>query len=425
MTSHRHVLPGLIVSVAAALAIAGCGSSSSSSTSATSGGGAGASATSATATGSDIVLGNVGSYSGAQASSQAGVPMVLNAWASWVNAHGGLRGRQVKVITQDIGGNPAGGLAAVKQLVQQDHVVAIVGEEDNNDSSWASYIAGTGVPVIGGVSLDLPFVTNPDFFPIGTNIFADIYGEQVLAKSLGPKMGLLYCAESPQCAGLGPIHRGIAQATGLQIPVSAVVAATAPNYTAVCEQLKSSGVSSYSVGSGSAVTLRIAHECAAAGLKAKLLAGDGAVTTAWLTEPAANGALLTELDVPFFDDSIPASKEMQSALQQYAPGLGKLNGPTAAYSWVSGKLFEKAVAAIPAGTAITPASIKAGLYTLRNETLGGLTPPLTFTQDKPTVINCYFVMGVSNGKFTEPQGLKTSCAPDAVVNGVLASFPKN
>ena len=418
MISRKHVLRGLIVPVAAALAIAGCGSSSNSSPSATTGGGAGSS-------GSEIVIGSVGSFTGAQASSQAGVPMVLQAWASWVNAHGGVRGHPVKLIIKDIGSNAAGGLAAVKELVQQDHVVAIVGEEDNDDSSWASYIAGTGVPVIGGVSLDLPFVTNPDFFPVGTNIFADIYGEQILAKSVGPSMGLLYCAESPQCAGLGPIHKGIAQATGLRIPISAKVAGTAPNYTAVCEQLKSAGVSSYSVGSGSAVVLRIAHECAADGLKAKQVAADGALTTAWLKEPAVNGALIAELVFPFFDASVPASKQMQSAIQQYAPSLGQLDGPTAAYSWVSGKLFEKAGSAIPAGTAITPESIKAGLYTLKNETLGGLAPPLTFTKGKPAVINCFFVVGVSNGKFTEPQGLKTSCAPDALVNGVLASFPKN
>jgi branched-chain amino acid transport system substrate-binding protein len=427
MTSRKHVLRGLIVPITAALAIAGCGSSSRTTTppaAATTGAGSTSAASSTAATGSEIVIGNVGGYTGAQASSQGGVPKMLKAWASWVNAHGGVSGHPVKLVVKDLGSNLTGGLAAVKELVEQDHVVAIVGEQDNGDSSWASYVAGKGVPVIGGLSIDLPFVTNPDFFAAGTNIFASIYGVQMLAKSFGPKFGLLYCAESPQCAGADPINKGLAQATGLQIPVSAKVAATAPNYTAVCQQLKSAGVSSYEVGSGSAIVLRIAHECAANGVKAKQVTEDGTITSAWLKEPAVDGALSAELDFPFYDTSVPASQEMQQALQQYAPDLGDLNGPNASYSWVAGKLFEKAVSAIPSGTAVTPQSIKTGLYTLKDETLGGLAPPLTFTEGKPAVVNCYFVVGISGGKFVEPQGLKTSCAPDAVVTGVLASLAK-
>src|SRR5260370_40036311 len=113
MTSHKHVLRGLIVPVAAALAIAGCGSSGNSSPSATTGGGAGSS-------GSEIVIGSVGSYTGAQASSQAGVPMVLKAWPSWSNAHGGVRGHPGQLIINDVGSNAASGLADVNELVQPD-----------------------------------------------------------------------------------------------------------------------------------------------------------------------------------------------------------------------------------------------------------------------------------------------------------------
>ncbi len=409
MTIHTLVRRVLIVPLFAVSAIVATGVGSSAS---------------ATEPQTPIVIGNIGSYSGVEASSQAAAPIVLKAWASWVNAHGGLHGRPVKLIIKDIGANPAGGVAAVKELVEQDHVVAIVGEEDNNDSTWASYVASTGIPVIGGQSLDLPFATNPDFFPIGTNIFADIYGEQTLAKSLGPKEGLLYCAESPQCAGIAPLSKFIAASTGLQIPVSIEVSATAPNYTAVCEQLKSAGVSSYAIADNSAVVLRIATECALDGLKARLTATDGSITSSWLKKPAANGALDSEVDLPYFDNSIPASKLMQQAIKRYAPHLGQLNGPTSVYSWVSGILLDKAVSAIPLGGKITPESIKTGLYTLKNQTLGGLAPPLTFSPGKPSVVNCYFVAKITDGRFTEPQGHRTSCAPNAVVNKALGLVAK-
>jgi branched-chain amino acid transport system substrate-binding protein len=422
MIIRKRLIRGLIVPVAVTLAIAGCGSSGNKPASSPSSGSSTATGSSA-ATGSEIVIGSLGEYSGAQSSSQGGVGKVLQAWASWVNAHGGVSGgHPVKLIVKDLGDNLTGGLAAVKELVEQDHAVAIVGEQDNGDSTWASYAQGKGVPVIGGLSLDLPFVTNPDFFSSGTNIIAAFYGTQVLAKTIGTKMGVLYCAESPQCAGLETIHRALAASTGLQIPVAAKVSATAPNYTAVCQQLKSAGVQSVFTGDGSAIVVRIAHECAADGLTAKQVNADGTITSGILKEPAMDGLLSAEVDAPFFDTSTPATQEMQQAITKYAPNLGDLWGPDASYSWVAGKLFEKAVSAIPAGTAITSQSITAGLYTLKNETLGGLAPPLTFNPGKPNVINCYFVVGVSAGKFTEPQGLKTDCAPDNVIAAVLTHF---
>ncbi|HMC38377.1 MAG TPA: hypothetical protein VKI19_01865, partial [Acidimicrobiales bacterium] len=103
---------------------------------------------------------------------------------------------------------------------------------------------------------------------------------------------------------------------------------------------------------------------------------------------------------------------------------GNLLGPNAFYAYVSGKLFEKAVSAIPSGTAITAASIKTALYTLKNETLGGLAPPLTFTSGQPDLVNCYFVFGQSAGQFTTPSGLSTTCAPAPLVSAIVSSLPK-
>src|SRR4051794_7380552 len=79
-------------------------------------------------TSSPIVIGNVGSYSGAQASSEAGAEHITKAWAKRVSAPGGIRGRQVNLIDKDDQNVSAAGLPAVKELVQQDHAVAIVGE---------------------------------------------------------------------------------------------------------------------------------------------------------------------------------------------------------------------------------------------------------------------------------------------------------
>jgi branched-chain amino acid transport system substrate-binding protein len=403
----RSATTALAAAVALVLGAAACSSSATTSPR------AGASA--------PIVIGNVGSYSGAQASSEAGAEQVIKAWSQWVNAHGGIRGHQVKLIVKDDQNDPSRALAAVKELVQQDHAVAIVGEQSNGDAAWAKYVAASGVPVVGGLAINTPFISNPDFFPSGSNSLAVSYGVLANAKAKGGPFGFLYCAESPLCAQSVPLYQGLAKAVGVSLPVLTKVSGTAPDYTAQCVALKNAKVTSYQVGSSAAVAFKVAQACRTQGVTATVLAAGGSVTQAWTKQSAVNGAVSAESNFPFTDSSVPATKEYQQAKAKYAAGLGGAEGEVAAGAWAAGKLFQAAVAAAPKG-AVTPDVIKQGLYSLKNETLGGLTPPLTFTKGKPNLVNCYFDIEVKDGAVTAPQGLKTTCAPDAVIGAIAAKL---
>jgi branched-chain amino acid transport system substrate-binding protein len=134
-----------------------------------------------------------------------------------------------------------------------------------------------------------------------------------------------------------------------------------------------------------------------------------------------DGTVSAESNFPFTDSSVPATKQYQEAKARYAPGIGDAEGEVAAGAWAAGKLFEAAVAAAPTGE-ITSDSIKQGLYSLKNETLGGLAPPLTFTKGKTTLINCYFNIEVTGGKVIAPQGLKTACAPETVIAAIASKI---
>lgn len=61
------------------------------------------------------------------ASLYATIPAAEQAYYAYVNAHGGVNGRKIKDIVLDDGYNPAQTVPAVQQLVEQDHVFAIVG----------------------------------------------------------------------------------------------------------------------------------------------------------------------------------------------------------------------------------------------------------------------------------------------------------
>ena len=397
-----------------AVIVAAC--SSGGGTSTASGTGAASSGSAST-----IPVGIIGSYSGSQASSTGGVPKVAQAWADTVNAAGGLNGHKIQLFIEDDAGDPATGIRDAKVLVDQDKVAAVVGDASNVDSAWAPVAAQAGVPVVGGLSLNPTFLTNPDFFASGTNIVALQYGLVATAKKFGGSLDLLYCAEAATCKEGATLATALAKTVGLNVPVQAPVSATASDYTAVCQEVKSSGAQTYDILDAGVVALRIAAACQQQGVTARLIQVDSQITQAFSGSPAGNNTYAVEIDAPWFDSSTPATKAYQVAIAKYAPTLGQENGPEANYQWVAGQLFEAAVKASGSST-VTAASVKQGLYALQGETLGGLTQPLTFAKGKTPLLNCWFTMAVSSGKFALPDGLKTQCAPAAVVSAVAKSL---
>ncbi len=71
-------------------------------------------------------------------------------------------------------------------------------------------------------------------------------------------------------------------------------------------------------------------------------------------------------------------------------------------------MFEAALNAVGSelrDRAVTTADVLAGLYKLKNETLGGLVAPLNFTKGQPSpIVACYWAIGVKEGGFYAPFG---------------------
>ena len=96
------------------------------------------------------------------------------------------------------------------------------------------------------------------------------------------------------------------------------------------------------------------------------------------------GLYLNVTNVPYFAD-IPANRTMNAAFDKYFPGLRtnpNFNEGHWASQWQSGLLFAdgaKAGGLGANGTTPTSAQLVKGLNSLKNDTLEGMAPPLTFT----------------------------------------------
>jgi branched-chain amino acid transport system substrate-binding protein len=368
------------------------------------------------------VLGEIDTVTGPQAAAGGKVPEAAAAWVDWTNAHGGINGHPVKLIVMDDGGDPAKALQVAQQLVVQDKIQALVGSNSFVIAGWGSYIAKSGVPAIGGLPSDSPWYTEPNFFPSGTNEPAMIMGQFVeLKKQNLNRFGLLYCAESPICAQLG----GLAQyAAGLVGGVTVVkqgkVAATQPTYIPSCLSMKEANVNALQVAQVATVGVSVANACATLGYKPLNVNQTPSVSTTWLNVPGLNGTILTAPNANYTDPSLPAVKDFLDALNTYAPGL--TSGSQFAYGtifpWIGGQLFAAAAEAGHLSPSSTPAQVKAAMYLLKNETLGGLTPPLTYTAGKPTAIDCYFTEEISNGKFVSTNNNQPVCPSPSAIAGL-------
>jgi branched-chain amino acid transport system substrate-binding protein len=376
---------------------------------------------------SPIAIGNIGSYSGVLASGDLGGEYGVEAWAKWTNAHGGINGHPIKLYVMDDQASPSVAVTAAKTLVNQDHVVAIVGMVSVLDPVWAPIAAQAGVPVVGGLVVEQSFVTNPGFYASGGTGPALNYGILEAAKKVGSKLAVLYClpTEAPSCAQDAQIIKTLAPSTGVTISMSEGISATSPDYTSQCEAIKASGAKSYYIIESPSVAVKVANTCKQQGVTAQLIEVSGILTKQFVANPGAANVIGVDGNYPAFDNAVPAAKTFHAALKQYEPSLLASNsqveyGQSAMYGWAGAELFAAAAEAGGSGT-VTTASVVRGLHSLHNETLGGLAPPLSYASGKANPVDCYFIFKATNGTYGTPYGIKPFCGPSKTINAAAAS----
>jgi branched-chain amino acid transport system substrate-binding protein len=353
------------------------------------------------------------SESGPLASSIGGFGPTLKAWAAWTNAHGGINGHPVNLIVMDDGGNPTTALADVKQMVTQNHIIALVNASGSEDA-YAPYMVSTGIPVVGGLDADPIYQTTGDFFSQGTSPAATTFGELQAASSAGlKKIAILYCSEVAACAAQVPYVKAIAAPLGMSVVYATGISSSAVNYTAPCLAAKAAGATLLVVSAAAAQQLAVGQDCARQGLHAPLVTGDINFTMGWLKVPAANGAISSLPAFPFTDNSTAATQAFHQALSKYYPSVLSSDsyGEVEASAWTSGELFAAAAKAGNLGSSPSAQGVKNGLYALKGETLNGLSGPITYVHGKNPNVNlkCYFLLTIKNGKFVEPQGNAAIC----------------
>jgi branched-chain amino acid transport system substrate-binding protein len=363
------------------------------------------------ATPAPLVVGDICSCTGPEASTIAQTSPTALAWASSVNAQGGIDGHKVKVIVKDDAYSPTTSLAEAQTLVEQDHVVAILDNSDE-DQSWASYVKQQGVPVLGDTDTVAGY-TNSDFFTPGLTFNNATPGVVDAMKRAGvKKVADLYCAEVAICAQAASEVKVAGAKVGIKLVYDASIGYAAPNYEAQCLAAKEAGATAVYVGDASGIVTKVAQNCAQQGYEPLEFGGDGTVSISWLGIPAMQGNVDVQPEIPWFVHNA-ATKPMYDALQKYAPSVpaGPNFGEVVVQVWAEGTEFKMAAEAAHLSATPTAAQILKGLYALpKGTTLEGISPPLAgFVKGKPSNNKCFYLMGINHKKFVTLDGNKPLC----------------
>jgi len=130
------------------------------------GGGAGAGGGGTAEAATEIVIGHYASMTGSEASFGVSTDNGIKLAVDEQNAKGGVKGKQVRLITYDDQGKSAEVTTVVTRLITSDKVTAILGEVASSRS-----IAGGQVAQRYGIPMITPSSTNPQVTDIGDRIF--------------------------------------------------------------------------------------------------------------------------------------------------------------------------------------------------------------------------------------------------------------
>jgi branched-chain amino acid transport system substrate-binding protein len=362
------------------------------------------------ATGSPVNIGTVCECSG-PAGASIGPGIASNQFVvKWINDNGGLNGHPIKLFVGDSNSDPNRHFALVKQMVEEDKVIAFLGMmAPLTINSTDKYLRDKGIPVVGGDGAHGLWFGSPVLFFPGPSYTTQAVATAKLAVDLKtPKIAMFYCAEAQPCQlGRDALHSKLKdeKAPQAEIVYEAKVSLAQPDFSAECLQAQSKGAQSVIVFVDAAAASRATRSCIQQGFKPQWLTSP--LTSAHADDPNNEGMTNPVAVFPWFLEQTPAQKLFHDAVRKYNPSL-TVNATTSVV-WVAGQMLMYASRNL--GDNPTAADIMKGMWTIKNNTFDGLLPdPLTFTEGQNSPDHpCYFVIQIKKGGYTTPLGTKPQC----------------
>ncbi|SEM67134.1 ABC transporter substrate-binding protein [Streptacidiphilus jiangxiensis] len=312
-----------------------------------------------------------------------------------LNAAGGVNGRQVKVFTCDDSGAGIGNQACVHQLIDSDHVVALVAGSVL-DYAGAGYVSSQGVPDIGGITIGTQYDQYPHLYQIyGSDEPRDgksvgwngvLYQTTEVYRYFKAKLGLTRAvvvaynqADSTRYAA--QLAQGL-KAEGYDV-LSETVDFALPNFGSVAAEMKAdhaqllldamdtrgnAGLCQAMASAGVTVTAKVTNE----------QNWSEQVRTDYAATPGCRNALWVTSDARNYEDTAqyPAVAAFRTAMQKYYPDRQAQLSEWELLGWAGAQWFTDAAASC--GADVTRSCVDAFMQRKQPYTAHDLIQPSSF-----------------------------------------------
>ncbi len=123
---------------------------------------------------------------GTGTTNKPGMPALARAYARWINAQGGVGGRELNVLTCNDHNDGVSAAKCARRAVKED-AVAVVGSYSQYADSFLPVLEGAGIPYLGGYGITNAEFTSPLSYPVNGGQPALLAGlGNALADTCGP-----------------------------------------------------------------------------------------------------------------------------------------------------------------------------------------------------------------------------------------------
>jgi branched-chain amino acid transport system substrate-binding protein len=336
----------------------------------------------------DILVGAFLSLSGADSTfgtdTRAGIELAVDE----INAKGGIKGKKVKVLYEDDKSTTQEASQKVRQLIDRDKVVAILGEVASSRSLAGGLIANTSkVPMITPSSTALEVTQGREW--VFRTCFTDDQQGQVAARFVKnelkkSKVGVFYTAQDTYSSGLAKSFRDEFKKLGGEVVVDKGYPKDETNFRTFLSELKAANPEIIFVPNYYKDMVLIARQAKEAGIAGSMFVGGDGWDSSNLVDGAGaelEGAFFTNHYAP--DVPWPNSKKF---LETYkAKHKGQDPPALAAQGYDAASMLFDAMGRAPD---VTPAAIRDAIAQTKD--FQGATGKLTIDKDrnanKPVVV---------------------------------------
>lgn len=299
----------------------------------------------------------------------------LEAWAKFVNAKGGVAGRQIKINRCDDAGTPEKNAACARNLVNDKSVVAVAGSATRAMGSAQPIFEAAGMPYVCASPSSLGEFSMKTGFCIRGGAAVGFAGILDYWKKQGLTRIALFGSDSAAGHQSNEQAKLLIKAAGLTHVGDNLVSQTAADYLPAAQATINQKPDAILLGFAPAVNLQVIQALSTAGSTASLGINSGSMSPAIQASPLAAGAI-TETTFPPIDSNEPGMSDFLAGMK--AAGYeSEIDGGYTLGGWLSGAILGKIIEDQQGN--VTRESI---LKVLQNDTVSGvpLLPSMSRSQ---------------------------------------------